>query len=438
MKKFSRVFLLFFLFIVLLLAACSGNESSTENTDNQEEPKGTEEPNEEVVEEEPDPITLKVGVIWDENMFNERFKEPVEKKFPHITLEHVHVDHFNRTALEELFTSGVHPDFFFTLSQEDMEYFELEYDLTELIEKHNIDTSNINQALLDYIRARDKEGRLLAWPYEDTYYVVMYNKDLFDLFGVDYPSDDLTWEELIDLGRELTQEREGIQYRGLDFREEVMLSQLSVNATDPETGEVLILQQPEFAEWLGMYKRYFDSLPSNYEGHIFTDERFLQRTTAMVVTNAQAVNWRKDDDLNYDLAAIPTWKDRPGIGPRGFLHTLTINPATEYKDDIIKIFEYFASDEYQEWMARNGIGIVTNNKDLQEQFYADYESAQGKNIAAIFKNETAPPPAQISLWDKYVSFDLQQLYESKMDVNEFLRIVAEESEIKIEEAKTQQ
>src|SRR5699024_10585413 len=116
-------------------------------------------------------------------------------EFPHITVEHIHVNHFDRGALEELFTTGDIPDFFFTLSQEDMEYFELETNLDDFIQADNYDTSHLNENLLDTIRARDSEGRLLAWPYEDSDTVLAYNKEIFDMFGEDYPSDDMTWDE---------------------------------------------------------------------------------------------------------------------------------------------------------------------------------------------------------------------------------------------------
>ncbi|GIN56008.1 ABC transporter substrate-binding protein [Lederbergia ruris] len=428
MKGCKRLFCGFAVLLVLLLISCSSQKSETEP----KTPDSSE-------GEEHEPITLKAVALWDETMFNERFKEPIENKFPYITVEQTPGNNFDRQSLEEMFSSGENPDFFFTLSQEDMEYFELDQDLTELLEANQIDTSHLNQALLDTIRARDKEGRLLAWPYEDTYYVIMYNKDIFDLFGEDYPSDDLTWYELIELAGRLTQERDGTSYRGLDFQDEVVLSQLSVNKTDPETGEVQIINQDEFSDFLNLYKRYFDTLPNvEEEEGLFTDHRFIEQRTAMVVTNAQALNWRKDDGLNYDVAAIPTWPDHPGVAPRGFLHTLTLNPESKHKEDVLKIFAYFASDEYQQWMAKNGIGIVSNNKELQKDFYSDYESTHGKNIEAIFKNETAPPPERISLWDKYVDIDLQKFYESGMDSNEFLRIVTEESEAKILEAKTQE
>ncbi|MCJ7842464.1 extracellular solute-binding protein [Lederbergia sp. NSJ-179] len=432
MKGCKKLFYGFAILLVLLLISCS---NSNQKTDTEPKKSGSSE------EGEHEPITLKAVALWDENMFNERFKEPIEKEFPYMTVEHVPGNNFDRKSLEEeVFGNGENPDFFFTLSQQDMEYFELDQDLTDLLEANQIDTSHLNQALLDTIRARDKEGRLLAWPYEDTYYVIMYNKDIFDLFGESYPRDDMTWDELIELAGRLTQERDGTYYRGLDFQDEVALSQFSVNKTDPETGEVLITKQDEFSKYLNLYKRYFETVPlgENEEEGFFTDHRFNDQRTAMVVTNAQAIAWRNESGLNYDLAAIPTWPDRPGVAPRGFLHTLTLNPASEHVDDVLKIFAYFSSDEYQQYMAKKGIGIVSNKKELQEGFYSDYESAEGKNIEAIFKNETAPPPERISPWDQYVDINLQKFYESGMDANEFLRIVTEESEAKILEAKNQE
>lgn len=430
MNVHKRLFSMFAVLLILLLVACSNQKTDSE-------PK----PSDAGGEEEHEPITLKVVALWDEEMFNERLKEPIEKEFPYITIEHQAGNNFDRQSLEEeVFSSGENPDFFFTLSQDDMEYFELDQDLTDLLEANQIDTGHLNQALLDTIRARDPEGRLVAWPYEDTYYVIMYNKDIFDKFGEDYPSDDMTWDELIELAGRLTQERDGTAYRGLDFQDEVALSQFSVNKTDPETGEVLIANQDEFSKFLNMYKRYFERVPlhADEEDGLITDHRFIDQRTAMVVSNAQALNWRKDSGLNYDIATIPTWPELPGVAPRGFLHTLTLNPASEHADDVVKIFAYLSSDEYQQWMSKNGIGIVSDKKELQESFYSDYESVEGKNIEAIFKNETAPPPERISPYDQYVDIDLQKFYESGMDANEFLRVVTEESETKILDAKNQE
>ncbi|KRG11979.1 hypothetical protein ACA29_12890 [Lederbergia galactosidilytica] len=58
-----------------------------------------------------------------------------------------------------------------------------------------------------------------------------------------------------------------------------------------------------------------------------------------------------------------------------------------------------------------------------------------KNTKALFQNIPADPPEIKSTWDQYVLFDLEEYSESGIDIQEFLRVTAEEAEIRIEEAK---
>lgn len=439
--KLKRIPLLMVLIISLamILIACSNEKSDDESKENEQE---SDEEDDMQASEASDPFTLEIGVHFDEEMFNERFKEPIEEQFDYITVEQVDVFTYGRSDLEELFSSGGSPDIFFTLSQSDMEHFRIDQDLDELLEKHDVDLSNINENLLDTIRARDSEGRLLAWPYEDTYYVLLYNKEIFDLLGESYPSDDMTWKETISLASKMTREIDGVQYRGLDFADDVLLSQFSVNATDPETGDVLIQKEPEFAQYLDLYKDFID-IPGlfNEDDQIFdNDHRFTSdRNTAMLMVNSQAITWYDSedfDDLDFDIAAVPTWENRPGIAPAGFIQTLTLNPDSDYVDDVIEVFAYLASSEYQTWMSKNGIGIISDEKEILDEFYKDYEYTHDKNIEAIFKNDTPPPVETMSIWDEYVDISVQDFFESdQTDVNTFLRKTAEESEEKIRQAK---
>ena len=48
------------------------------------------------------------------------------------------------------------------------------------------------------------DGELQALPYRKAVWVLYYNKDLFDAAGVDYPSDDMTWDEFAEKAKELT------------------------------------------------------------------------------------------------------------------------------------------------------------------------------------------------------------------------------------------
>ncbi|GIN71101.1 hypothetical protein J14TS2_15760 [Bacillus sp. J14TS2] len=433
MKAITKTVFVFLLFgcLSLLLVSCSKDSSERASTDVNNEKDVTEN------DEEKEPVTLSVLVHWDEEMFNERFKEPVEAALPHITLEHFQSGS-GREDLEEVFASGESPDIFFEVSQENLEYLELDYDLDELVEKHSYDLSHINPVYLDTIRSKDKEKRLLGLPYEVNNYVLFYNKDIFDLFGEDYPSNNMTWTEALELGKRLTGERNGVFYRGLDLdKVEAPLMQLSVNKTDPETGE-LLLDQPEFTKYFELLDQII-AMQGDSDGEHFDRERFPEeQTTAMLVKFVQGLNWWKDDEsLNTAVAPIPVWDGGPAVShrPDTGLIPLSINPHSEKKDAAFEVLTYFTEDEYQLFASRQGIGPSTTNEEVLNEFFQDYDFANDANVATIFEHPPAPTPEQISQWDQYVDLDPRRYAESGMDRNEYLRVIAEESETKIQEAK---
>lgn len=437
MRRLGMVIML--LMAVVLLGACTGTEPVNEGQpDRKQEPTQTDGARA-AEQEQQEPVTLKVATLWPEDMFNERIKKIVEEKYPYMTMELLHVNNFDRSKLEELFSLGETPDIFFTLSQDVMEYLELDFDLTEPLAENGYDLSHIQPTLLDTIRARDKQGRLLGLPYETSYYVLMYNKDIFDQFGEPYPSDDLTWDDAVRLAHRLTKTENGVQYRGLDFRDrDVPLWQFSVNATDPDTGEVLILERPEYRRFLELYKKIID-IPGNYDETFFNaNDRFTgDRTTAMLITNAQGLNWWGNaEGLNFDVASLPTWPDQPGITHRLDFHSFHVNPNSKHIEEALRVIYYLTTPEVQEWTARNGIGPITQDTSVQEKFFYDNESTHGKNITAIFKHKPAPVPERISLWDRFVELDVGKFAESGMDASEFLRVVKEEAEIRIKEERS--
>ena len=64
-------------------------------------------------------------------------------------------------------------------------------DLTDLIARDNIDMSVYNGTDTPF----NIEGKQFGMPARTDYYVLFYNKDLFDAAGVDYPTNDMTWDD---------------------------------------------------------------------------------------------------------------------------------------------------------------------------------------------------------------------------------------------------
>ena len=72
-------------------------------------------------------------------------------------------------------------------------------DLTSYIEADGIDTSKF-VGYDDF----NLDGKQVALPFKTDYYVLYYNKDIFDAAGVDYPSNDMTWTEWEEMCKSLT------------------------------------------------------------------------------------------------------------------------------------------------------------------------------------------------------------------------------------------
>lgn len=420
----------------LLLIGCTENSGETNNNGNINNMNSNHEDNVNVENDvDPEPVTLQFVIEWEEEVFKRRFADPIKEEFPWITLEQVPYTS-DREQLEEVFAGGLNPDFFKILSPEEMKYFDLEYDLDELIEKHQYDMSHLDPVIIDALRAQDPDRRLLSFPYEVMKFVLFYNKEVFDLFGEDYPSHHMTWEEALELAKGLTGERNGVYYRGLDLGPvDVPLKQFPVNQTDPETGEVL-LDKPEFAQYVDLIDQIV-RIDSESSEHFFNPDKFTDsQSTAMFIENVQALTWWEDiEGLNEAVAPLPVWdRENPLAHRPDSIIQLAINPESEHIDEVFKVLTFFLDTEYQKFASRNGIGPSSNEKEVLEQFFQDYESTHDKNVQSIFTHPPASLPDVISKWDDYVDLNMHEYFEMEVDRNEFLRIVTEESEAKIKNA----
>src|SRR5699024_8651453 len=189
--------------------ACSTDSSNEINSNNSEGNKNDN--------AAPEDVTLIIGTSWPDWMLEERVSDHIEDVYPHITIEHQLIG--SKEDLEELISNQIIPDMFHGLPNMHglLEDMELLYGLDELIEKSSFDLEIIESVALDSIRAQDDEEELWGIPYQGAMYGLFYNKHIFDMFGIDYPTDDMTWNEVVNLARQVTGERNGIQYRGIEI-----------------------------------------------------------------------------------------------------------------------------------------------------------------------------------------------------------------------------
>ena len=75
----------------------------------------------------------------------------------------------------------------------------------------NIDLANYYEGVTDLF-TRDDNGSVYALPKDHDTIALLYNKAIFDEYGVDYPTDDWTWEDVRDAAKAITEASEGKVY----------------------------------------------------------------------------------------------------------------------------------------------------------------------------------------------------------------------------------
>lgn len=73
-------------------------------------------------------------------------------------------------------------------------------DLSSYIAKNGIDLADYNGLAENF----SIDGKQLAIPFRTDYYVLYYNKDIFDAAKVDYPANDMTWSGFEELAKKVT------------------------------------------------------------------------------------------------------------------------------------------------------------------------------------------------------------------------------------------
>ncbi|MCJ7840614.1 extracellular solute-binding protein [Lederbergia sp. NSJ-179] len=429
MKKMraTHVLLSLLMFVSIVMGGCANNSepSSNNNSDN--------------VEAEKNVVTVKILTPWDENLFKERFGN-IDEKLTDIKLELISSP-TDSESLQEINAKGIIPDIILASSGFDVvEDLDMVQPLDEMVEEHNVDLSKIDPSVLSLYKLWGN-GKLVAIPSTVDNFVMFYNKQIFDLFGVPYPDPEqpMTWQQVVDLSRQLTGSRNGVDYVGFElmYGNTVPLKEFALNYTNPETGEVLITEQPEVTQYFELIKEFYD-IPGLYDPKAAAEEvnAFGEGRAAMTVSWPGFMNWGIGEDfvLDIDFAPVPVWENNPNKPP-SYSHPFVLNKHSENKEAAFKVLAEELSVESQTKLSKSGEFPSVLYDETLEAFGGDNERFTGKNIPAIYSGEPAIY-MELSKWDQYVDFAdaLLKFAESGKDIPTFLRELAEESEAKIKEA----
>ena len=201
-----------------LLTGC-GNDTSdnTSNGSSSAAPENEQQSSESAGgQETTEPVTLK-WAIWDQETtrYWGDLKKAYEDSHPGVTIEMVDLGSTDYMTVLATELSGSGSDFDVVTIKDVPGYATLvqKNDILALDDYIAADGVDLSQ----YAGATDQvtvDGNLYELPFRNDFWVLYYNKDLFDAKGVAYPTNDMTWEEYDALAREMTDTTFGSQIYG--------------------------------------------------------------------------------------------------------------------------------------------------------------------------------------------------------------------------------
>ncbi|CAG7629896.1 extracellular solute-binding protein [Paenibacillus allorhizosphaerae] len=380
------------------------------------------------------PVTLKIlqhGATISQDEVKMLLTDPVQKKYPHITLEFFTAP--TGYGLEQMVAAGDLPDMIYSADVQLPFFHKLDvpYDLTELVKKYNVDLGKFDQQAIETIKIRSNLGNVLAaLPFSLNTGVLYYNKNIFDRFGVPYPKDGMTWEDAVELGKKIGRVENNVTYYGLDNLE---ISQMSLPVIDYKTNKATFTADG-FKRFFTMWKAVKEIPPGNKEVGKARDNFMKNNTLAMLADWFSIVTRAiENKELNWDIASYPVFAERPGIGLRTESHMLVITSASQHKEEAFQAITAILSDENQVRAARMGRLSSLNDPKYKQLFGADVPGLAGKNIKGALSIKSAsilPSNKYTDIAGAEIGNIMSAILQGK-DVNTALREAEERANQKI-------
>ncbi|MDB5084156.1 MAG: extracellular solute-binding protein family 1 [Bacilli bacterium] len=433
-----------FVVMILLLTICTslvacGNSTVTSSNTSQTE--GTI--------DQPVTLTFWSGSATPEDQFNSRFGDPLQKKFPNLTIKYIKKG--TGTNLSDLLAAGTPLDIYFESIggfAADVQQAGFQYDMTDLMKKDKVDTSRFESSSIDYIH-KLSNGGIWGLPVWIDDLVLFYNKDLFDKFGVSYPMNGMTWDQVLDIAKQMTRNDNGTQYIGLSYYMNHMLymNQFSLPFIDPQTGKADINVDPRWKEFYQTFLTPFDD-PA-YKGIVkqlkdtpYKNNLLGTKNLAMLVAISNTIFPPAAVDMNstnWDMASLPTFKELPGLGSQAYPTYFGITSNSPNKEAAMEAIKYLTSDQYQEDMAKLGIMPAINNEAIKKELGAN-SPYPGKNFGAIYYNKFAPQ-APRSIYDSVAQTPYSKMFPQMatgdIDLNSAMLSIEDQANKAIDAAKQQ-
>lgn len=237
------------------------------------------------------------------------------------------------------------------------------------------------------------DGDLYAAPVNWDTIAIYYNQDMFDAAGLDYPTEEWTWDDFADYAAALTNQEEDIfgaaVYAEFQAGYANFISSTGESPVLTSDRTECTLTSEESLSALNFLKGLLDEgyMPSVSEmGGASPDDAFAlfaSERVAMITAGSWKLPQATTElDFNWDIVRLPR-NPETGIS-RSQLHSVgyMASSSTENPDLAANLILYLASDEAQQLFAEAGGVAPANPNPALQAVWAEAFADSGKNVQA--------------------------------------------------------
>ena len=350
-------------------------------------------------------ITLK-WAIWDQDTtpYWQALKDEYEKKNSNVTIEMVDLGSQDYMTVLATELSGSGSDFDLVTIKDVPGYATLVQKntlepLNSYIESAGIDLSQYG-GVTDQVTV---DGELYELPFRNDFWVVFYNKDIFDAAGVDYPTNDMTFEEYDALARKVASDGFGEQVYGSHYH----TWRSAVQLFGVLDGKHSILDGN-----YDYFKPYYDMVLSQEDDGICRDfvtlkseglhysAAFSNGDTAMLnmgswfigtlISNIASGEYDANLCGNWGMVKYPHAEGVPAGSTLGTITGISVTSASSHKDEAWDFVNFVSGAEGALVMAETGnFPAIMTSEALDvitslEGFPTDDASKEALNVSNLY------------------------------------------------------
>lgn len=350
--------------------------------------------------------------------FNAVFGDAIRAKFPNVKIKYATWDYPIR--YEDIAKAGRVPDLIIedprTRIDRDLEPLGWVQDMTPLVQQAGIDLSALNLGAVELVKSRS-DGGLYGVPVFIDEHVLLYNKLIFDKFGVRYPRTGSTYDDIYKTAKSLTRQDGIDHYKGFMQHPDnyLALNQLGLYPFVPGSSEQPAPEDVKVnlttAEWkqVAHNMNRFLQLPGNtfttvddfFKGDMSFPGHLAMAVHTLSKLNAYALNplYVEEDDaedyaewaksVKIGVTSMPVLSRGSTAIYQPNARAAFIPPQSAHKEQSLEIVKYLVSEEIQTRISSYGVKAVLQTDAVVNAFGTALPELRGIDTSAVYWGDNA-------------------------------------------------